>query len=190
MAGKLEDLELLQQCKKKNRDAIKELYLRFGGFLLAICVRYMGSKQDAEDVLQDSFLKILKSLDKFKWRGNGSLRAWLARFVVNECLQKLRKKDIFKFTVDINDIDESNEILEPTKEDIKKIPYSILLDYIAELPEGYRTIFNMYVFENKSHKEIAKILNIKEKSSSSQFFRARKLLSIKIEKFIYTKRDR
>ena len=182
MSINLNDKELIKLCLSKEKYAIKELYMRYGGYLLTVCIRYMGNRQEAEDLLQDSFLKILNSLDKFTWKGGGSLKAWLTKCVCNECLQQIRKKKLVITNKDINEY--IDIVYEPNVEDIIQIPYSTLLQYIAELPDGYRNIFNMFVFEKMTHREISKKLNIKEKTSSSQFYRARQLLAEKIKKYM------
>ena len=142
----------------------------------------MKQRSDAEDMLQESFLKIFDVIGKFKWLGKGSLRSWIARVTVNECLQKLRKKELLDFKESIeNSKNECEEPYEsPEKENVNHIPPAVLQEMLLSLPVGYRTVFNLYVFENKSHREIAGILGINEKSSSSQFYRARKQLARKI----------
>jgi RNA polymerase sigma-70 factor (ECF subfamily) len=103
--------------------------------------------------------------------GRGSLRAWIERIMVNTALQHLRKNDVMSLAVNIDDVNESFDAEEPDVEDVERIPNTVLMRFISELPEGYRTVFNLYTFEEKSHKEIAQLLSINEKSSASQLFR-------------------
>mgnify|MGYP000789579492 FL=1 len=132
--------------------------------------------------IRDS-LKAFTSLDKFFYRGEGSLKAWLSRIMVNTALEAIRKQ-----TQHIElDIETAPEIADPEYEDddkiVKNIPQETLLRFISELPDGYRTVFNLFTFENKSHKEIANLLHINEKSSSSQLHRARTILMNRVKQY-------
>ena len=178
----MEEQEIANKCRRKDREAQQELYEKFGEYLFRICLRYMKQRSDAEDMLQESFLKIFDVIGKFKWLGKGSLRSWVARVTINECLQKLRKKKLLDFSESVenskNTCDKPYE--SPEKENVNCIPPAVLQEMLLSLPDGYRTVFNLYVFEKKSHREIAGMLGINEKSSSSQFYRARKQLAKKI----------
>lgn len=145
---------------------------------MAICMRYLGNRDDARDVLQDSFVKILTHVNDFQYRGEGSLRAWMKRIAVNEALDFLHKKAPFTSTDQLADTPDTPE------PDVGEVPPDVLQQMIASLPAGYRIVLNLYVFEEKSHKEIAHLLGIKEDSSASQFFRAKKLLSKKIYDYL------
>ncbi len=141
--------------------------------------------------MHDGFIHIYNSLDRFEDRGEGSMRAWMERVMVNHCLQDLRKKDVFKNSVNIDDSMEyeiGQDVEEALVESVKQIPQEVLQRFIMELPVGYRTVFNMYVMENMSHKEIAKALSINEKSSSSQLSRAKVLLVKKLNEYERNKR--
>ena len=135
-------------------------------------------------LLKYGFIKIYGSFDKFTWRGEGSLRAWIERIMVNTALQHLRKNDVMSLAVNIDDVNESFDAEEPDVEDVERIPNTVLMRFISELPEGYRTVFNLYTFEEKSHKEIAQLLSINEKSSASQLFRAKQSLAKKIKLYL------
>lgn len=142
---------------------------------------YGGDKEAAEDVLHDGFIRIFQSIGQFSYQGEGSLRAWLSRVMVNEALGYLRKKNLqIQQEVLMDDIPDT---LEADDGDMNEIPRSVLMKMIAELPDGYRTVFNLYVFEEKSHKEIAALLGITEHTSSSQFYRAKTLLIKKINEY-------
>ena len=164
--------ELVARCKQKEPSAQAELYRRYAGELFALCIRYAGNRETAKDLLHDGFLKAFTSLDKFDYRGEGSLKAWLSRIMVNTALEEARKQ-AQHFDVDL---DEAPEVADPDSTD------DGLVQQIA--PEGYRTVFNLYTFENKSHKEIARLLHINEKSSSSQLYRARTLLMSRIKRYL------
>ncbi len=172
--------EIYEGCRRGDDTARKELYVRYAGKLLAMCMRYLPEKETAEDALHDAFVKILDSFGKFKYRGKGSLQAWITKITVNECIEALRhsrKQGI----VPIDNIPE--DVPEPDS-DIDSVPEKVLLQFIGELPPGYRAVFNLFVFERKSHREIASMLGINEKSSSSQFFRARAMLSKKVNEYL------
>ncbi|MCK9160040.1 MAG: sigma-70 family RNA polymerase sigma factor [Bacteroidaceae bacterium] len=179
----MDELELSKQCLQGINLAREELYKQYSGRLFSLCLRYTGSREEAQDLLQDGFLKIFRSFDKFTWRGKGSLRAWMEKVMVNVALQAIRKDKAMGYSISLDEIPETSfdqEVEEPDEADVDAISESELLQYISELPVGYRTVFNLYIFEEKSHKEIAQILGINEKSSSSQLLRARRLLAKRI----------
>lgn len=174
------DLQLIEAIHGGDRSAMSDLYRRHIGSLTALCSRYIIDRNDIKDVLQTSFVKILSSLDRFQYRGAGSLKAWMSRIVVNESLKFLhagKKAGDFKeeFSRDMDQADE-----EPQVDDI---PAKELQRMIRELPDGYRSVFNLYVFEEKSHKEIGQMLGITESTSASQFHRARNMLARKIKEY-------
>ena len=172
--------ELASKCKQADNQARKELYERYGGSLMAICLRYMGNRDAAEDVLHDGFIRIFQSIGQFTYQGNGSLKAWLSRVMVNEALGALRKQNqLAQQEVLMEQLPDTEE----AGEGMNDIPRSVLMKMIAELPDGYRTVFNLYVFEEKSHKEIAQMLGITEHTSSSQYYRAKTLLAKKINEY-------
>lgn len=158
---------------------MKSLYATYVRYLAAICSRYITNQEDVKDVLQESFLKIFSGINNFEYRGEGSLRAWAARLTVNESLSFLKKNNRIVFvepTVPIPDRPDENP-------DTDGIPAAAIHDMIRTLPDGYRTIFNLYVIEGKSHKEIAAMLGIKENSSASQLHRAKTMLAAKIREY-------
>lgn len=178
---KNKETELLDLILKGDRSAMSDLYRLNIGFLTALCSRYIIDRDEMRDTLQNSFIKIFSSLDRFQYRGPGSLKAWMSRIVINESLKTLsghRKYSKFKddFKTDISETDDE----EPQIDDI---PADIIQEMIRELPDGYRTVFNLFVFEEMSHKEISGILGITESTSASQFHRARNMLAKKIKDY-------
>lgn len=162
-----------------DRSAPKALYCAYAGYLTGVCARYLSDPEDVKDVLHDSFLHIFASTKSFEYRGRGSLKAWLTKIVINESLQFIRhayRSEILSPSIEaeISDDNETPQLEGISMESLHKL--------IRELPPGYRTVFNLYVFEEKSHKEIASILNIKEASSASQFHRAKAMLAANIKK--------
>lgn len=176
----MNETELVERCGKGDNLARKQLYERYARQLMAICIRYTGDREVAQDVLHDGFLNIFRSFGQFTYKGEGSLKAWLSRIMVNEALGYLRKKSTSYQEVVV---DELPEVVDGDDEDLEQIPQSVLMQFIKELPDGYRTVFNLYVFEDKGHKEIAQILGITEHTSSSQFYRAKTLLIKKINDY-------
>ena len=172
---------LVKRCGKGDNLARKQLYERYAGQLLAVCIRYTGDREVAQDILHDSFLNVFRSIGHFVYQGEGSLKAWLHRIVVNEALGYLRQQSVsLSHEVvmdDIPDVEDSEE------DDWETIPPKVILQFVQELPSGYRTVFNLYVFEEKGHKEIARLLGISEHSSSSQLSRARALLMKKVNQY-------
>ena len=174
-----EEQELVNDLLKKDKNAWKYFYNLYAKDLIRICGRYVSDGEQINDILQEGFVKMFQSIDKFEYRGDGSLSAWMRRIIINEALGYLRRlnKNIEE-SVDPQEIpDKADESDEP---EIQDVPQSVLYLMIQELPVGYRTVFNLYVFENMSHKEIAKRLGIAEASSASQFHRAKKILAKKI----------
>lgn len=173
--------DLSDLLKTGDKRGWKAVYETYSGSFFAICLRYTADQETAEDILHDSFLKIFDSAGRFTWMGEGSLKAWMTRIVINCCLEYLRKKKNFD---DINDLENSELVAE---EDIydrtEEIPPEEIFKFIAELPEGYRTIFNLFAIEGKSHKEIAEMLGISELTSASQYHRARTKLMKKIQSY-------
>ena len=158
---------------------MRTVYSTYIRYLAAICSRYIVNDEDVKDVLQDSFLKIFSGIASFEYRGRGSLKGWITKITVNETLKFLQKNNRFEF-VEISEQEHDKPDEEP---DVDALPSSVLFNLIRELPDGYRTIFNLYVIENKSHKEIAKLLDIKESTSASQLHRAKSLLATKIRQY-------
>ena len=176
---------LVKQLLKKEEAAWKELFGAYSGNLTYVCSRYIAEKEDVHDVLQNSFIKMFRSIESFEYRGNGSLRAWMTRIVVNESLKYIRRNNDFKSAVEVEDLSDIPEEEEP---DFEEVPQEDIMKMIRSLPEGYRTVFNLYVFEKKSHKEISGLLGIAENSSASQFHRAKALLVQKIKEFKMSKK--
>lgn len=168
-----------------ERGAQQSLYEQYADKLMAICVRYVGDRSSAEDVLHDTFLRIFSSIDHFHYRGEGSLRAWVERVAVNCSLEWLRRRKR-RDEIPLDDgIKGLNEESEPNFGDIGTIPQEVIMQFIGELPDGYRSVFNLFCIEKHTHREIAEMLGINEKSSSSQLLRAKRMLSTKINNYLH-----
>jgi RNA polymerase sigma-70 factor (ECF subfamily) len=176
--NELTELELLSLARSGDPAGVRSFYERYAGYLTAVCSRYVVDRSDVKDILQEAFVKAFQGLDRFEYRGEGSVRAWITRIVVNDSLKYLRASSRLNFVDDLPDLPEDDEPSLP------QIPPSVVQEMIKALPDGYRTVFNLYVFEKKSHREIASLLGIKEDSSASQYFRARALLAKNIKNYI------
>lgn len=163
--------QLIHKLIVGNSSAQYELYNTYAPKLYAVCLRYMQKETEAQDVLQDGFVKIFENIGKYSF--TGSFEGWLRRIIVNTCLDQLRKN---KRLVDHEDVSDVEYKLSSNVSIISELQANDLLKVIAELPIGYKTIFNMYAIEGYSHKEIAKELGISEGTSKSQYSRARKIL--------------
>ncbi len=170
---------LLRLIAGGDEKATGMLYSQYVRYLTAVCSRYIRSDEDVKDVLQDCFIKIFSSIKSFEYRGEGSLKGWMTKIVINETLKFIKRNSRLDF-VELNNggMDMPDE--EPQMEGI---PSSVIYQMIRALPDGYRTIFNLYVIEEKSHKEIADLLNIKESTSASQLHRAKAILADKIRQY-------
>ena len=160
---------------------MKMLYDRYVGYLTAVCARYIPDDDEVKDILQEAFIRVFQSMDKFTWRGEGSLKAWLTRIVVNDSLKFLRRKKPLPL---------SATMAEPMEEEepaFDAVSLDVIQGMIRKLPDGYRTVFNLFVFEDKSHKEIASLLGIKENSSASQLYHAKAMLARWIKDYIKLK---
>lgn len=182
-AFKLEnEIELIKGCRAGENSAQKALYTLYSTQMLAVCFRYTGDMDAAHDVLHDGFIKVFT---RFSFRGESSLKTWITRVMVTQSLDYLRKqKRRNAVLVREEEIPEIPEV-ESMGENGRMIPEERLLEFVGGLPEGCRTVFNLYVFEEKSHKEIGEMLRIKEHSSTSQLHRARLLLAQKIKEYIH-----
>ncbi len=173
------EARLISLIRKGDAKAPEEIYRTYAGYLTGVCTRYLSDPMDVKDTLHDSFLKIIPALSSFEYRGPGSLRAWLTRIVVYESLKSLRQAYRFE-TLD----DTVEEIADPIDEPpLHGVPPDALHAMIRNLPVGYRTVLNLYVFEQKSHREIARLLHIKEASSASQYHRAKAILARSIRQY-------
>ncbi len=175
-------------CRAGEDAARRELYECFAGRLFNICRRYVADTAVAQDILQDAFVRIFTSFDKFDWRGEGSLKAWMERITVNMALEHLRKSSKAVFS-SAPDLLARQQYEDPAveAESVRAVPREVLVRFIEELPSGYRTVFNLYCIEDYSHREIADMLGINEKSSSSQLSRAKALLAARIKEYLKTR---
>ena len=165
--------KLIEKCKQGDLKAQSEVYQLFAGKLFALCLKYSKNYQEAQDNLQDGFITIFKKMHQYQFKG--SFEGWLKRIVVNTALQKYRKKNVLNLI--------SDEIPDEVEVEVDETTVSLdyLLSIIQELPNRYRLVFNMYVLDGYSHREIAEMLEISEGTSKSNLSRARQILKRKVE---------
>jgi RNA polymerase sigma-70 factor (ECF subfamily) len=162
---------LLQGCLKNNAAAQKELYEKYSPKMMAVCYRYAHSREDAEDMLQEGFIKVFSQIHSFENRG--AFEGWIRRIVVHTCINILKKNKKFNESVDL--IHASS--LQVREENIPSIIQAKqVIECIRLLPIGYRTVLNLYAIEGYSHKEISDMLDIEESTSRSQYTRAKAML--------------
>lgn len=182
---------LIKKAIARDACAIEALYDRYAPSLLSVCFRYCGNREDAEDILHDGFIKIIQKIQTFKMRNDGSLEAWMRRIMVNTALNFLRDRMKVKSFVDIDPILEKLNHYDEEKIDEEEKYLSMgqekIMNLICELPAGYRTVFNMYVFEEYGHKEIAELLQFSENTSKSQLSKARAMLRKKLNQMVNVK---
>lgn len=175
------EIELVEGCRAGKDSARKALYTLYSKQMLAVCYRYTGDVDAAHDVLHDGFIKIFTH---FTFRGECALGTWVTRVMVTQAIDYLRRRQRFSQLIvnegQLLDVADEADIADAGS----RLSEEQLMAFVAELPDGCRTVFNLYVFEEKSHKEIAGLLHIKEHTSTSQLHRAKSLLAKRIKEYI------
>ena len=180
--GQHSEEDIAKGIRKGDNRAMRHFYAQYGGLLAAACSRYVNNDDDVKDLMQDAMVNIIQNIDNFTDKGKGSLRAWATRIVVNQALNFVKSQKRFHDT--FADKDLGNLSLADNEEpDISDVPAEVIHRLISQLPDGYRTVFNLFAIEGKSHKEIAALLGIKADTSASQFFRAKNILAKQIENY-------
>jgi RNA polymerase sigma factor (sigma-70 family) len=172
----LNEKDIVQGCQRNNASAQQALVMQYAPMLLSAAMRYVRQRSDAEDVLQNALMQILDAMPKFKY-GEGSFEGWMRRIVVNTALKSLRKPS----SLSIEPMEDHHPEQEIAPDVYQKLALDELLALVNELPDGCREVFNLFVMEEYSHKEIGELLNINESTSRSQLTRARSLLRKKLE---------
>lgn len=174
------EISLVEGCRAGEDTARKELYTLYAERMLAVCYRYTGDVDAAHDVLHDGFVKIFTH---FNYRGECALSSWITRVMVTQAIDYLRRRErIGRLMVceeQLPDVPDETEVAEAGG----RLSEEVLMAFVAELPAGCRTVFNLFVFEEKTHKEIAGLLHIKEHTSTSQLHRAKSLLAKRIKEY-------
>ena len=166
----ISDSDLIKGCLENDRRMQQELYNRFSPKMYGVCLRYTGNADDAQDVLQDAFVKVFRKLDSF--RSEGSFEGWIRRIFVNTAIEHFRRKNYLQPVTER----EESQIESKTISALDGLSEKDILKLVQQLSPGYRTVFNLYVVEGFSHKEIASMLEITEGTSKSQLSRAKVIL--------------
>ena len=177
--------QLVERIRQKDQRAMSQFYQMYVEELSSVCYRYVPARSDAKDILQNSFVKIFTTIPTINYHSEEALWGWMKRVVVNESLAHLRDKKRLLFVVQATENVEQTDDDEPQPELISS---DELHQLISELPDGYRTVVNLYVFEGFSHKQIAELLGITESTSGSQFYYAKRLLAKRIKELTNGKR--
>jgi RNA polymerase sigma factor (sigma-70 family) len=175
----ISESDLIKGCIAGDRRMQEELYSRFSPKMYAVCLRYANNADDAQDLLQEGFIKVYRNLHRF--RAEGSFEGWIRRVFVNTSIEHFRKKSTRLSMVTDK---EENTIEDHDITAIHKLAEKDIINIIQELSPGYRTVFNLYVVEGYSHKEIGELLGISEGTSKSQLARAKGVLQKKITQYL------
>lgn len=167
--------ELIVGCRKGNSSSQKALYEYYCRKMMVVCLRYSKTTAEAEDIMQEGFVKVFQSIRDF--RQESKLETWITRIMVNTALNQQRKKLYLFPMVDVEHVD-----LQEDEVSISSIHFSQLLEMIQSLPQGCQIVFNLFAIEGYNHKEIANLMGISEGTSKSQYARARSLLQQKLRK--------
>ena len=181
-----DEQRLAEQIRRGDNAAMRVFCSLYVPHLKAICTRYVTDSEDASDVLQETLISIVTHISDFHYLGQGSLKAWATRIAVNESLNYIRRNRRQELTLQEQYIDDIAEEEYPPIEDI---PPEVIQQMVRQLPTGYRTVFNLYVFEDKSHQEIAQLLGTSVKTSISQLHKAKNLLAQMIQTYHDNKRN-
>jgi len=173
---------IIQGCKNNDASSQKILYDRYASLFLSMALRYTRQYEQAEDVMIHAFYKIFDKINSYK--GNGSFEGWMKIIVVNEALMHIRKKTNLNLAIEINDVDKPE-----TQNVVDQLQYEDLIKLLNQLPDGYRTIFNLYVIEGYKHREIAELLDISINTSKSQLILAKKRMRNLIADLELKKKD-
>ncbi len=174
--------KIIDDCLKGKKRAFLQLYNTYSTVMLGVCLRYARNKSEAEDILQDGFVKVFQNISSYSFKG--SFEGWIKRIMINTALNHNRNNLKHYFHSDVDEIEEFTLIETNVVIDKQEYPLNTdeLMKLIQVMPPGYKTVFNLYVFEGYSHKEIADMLEISENTSKSQLSKARKYLKNKIIK--------
>ncbi|MEO5999052.1 MAG: sigma-70 family RNA polymerase sigma factor [Chitinophagaceae bacterium] len=178
----INESDLITGCLNGDSRMQEELYKRFAPKMYSVCLRYANNVENAQDLLQEGFIKIFRNLDRF--RGDGSFEGWVRRIFINTSIEYYRKKANVFFASEKEELMVEDSSLNA----LDKLAEKDIIKLVQELSPGYRTVFNLYAIEGYSHKEIGIMLNISEGTSKSQLARAKGILKNKVDRFLDEKR--
>ncbi len=166
--------ELIKACLLQDRLAQRDIFNMYAGKMMAVCLRYSRHRLEAEDILQDAFVKVFTHLSEFEY--TGSFEGWIRRIIINTAIKNNQKKSVSHEEIGLENIKEDSA----GPEVFSALSEEEIIKLISSLPDGYRMVFNLYAVEGFSHKEIAELLNIEESTSRSQLVKARRVLQEKV----------
>lgn len=171
-----DNVKLIKKCQKGSHEAIDKLISEYSGLIYGICLRYCKNKFEADDLLQDCLIRIIENIEDFKFKG--SFDGWIRRLTVNTAINFLKKKNR-NFCENIDNLNTYKEVIE--EDVISKMNADAIIGLINDLPDGYKTVFNLHVIEGFKHVEIAEMLNITDSTSRTQYKKAREILIQRIK---------
>ncbi len=179
--------KIIQGCQKGRRQAQQKLFFAYSKYLMGIAIRYVKDENTAKDIVQESFVRIFNSLHRFQYQNENAFKAWIKRITVHEAIRWLKKYNTHFLEVEENT---SNVYAIKNPSILSELYTQDLLKALQKLPHGYQVVFNLYIIEGFSHKEIGKLLNISESTSRSQLTRAKNNLKqlLNISEAVYEKR--
>ncbi|HOZ29603.1 MAG TPA: RNA polymerase sigma factor [Bacteroidales bacterium] len=170
--------KLIKQCQKKSSKAFNELYKNYASLVYGICLRYTKDKAEAEDLMQECFIKLLSKIGEYEFKG--SFEGWLRRLTVNNAINYIRSKKVNILSEDVSEYEMSNHEMDSNV--ISKMSAGEIVNVINQLPDGYRMVFNLHVIEGYKHTEIAELLGISDITCRTQYKKAREALMALIKK--------
>lgn len=173
----MDERQLLKDCLDGNVQAQKRLYEMYARKMFGLCLRYAPDRNTAEDFLQEGFIRVFMKLDSYRFQG--SFEGWVRRIMVNTSLELLRRNDVLKYSVEL---DNSVSLADEEEVNDKQIKPEMLMNHIQQMPAGFRAVFNLFAIDEYSHREISSILGISEGTSKSQYARARMWLQKRLTK--------
>ena len=174
--------QIVEKCKAGDKKAFTFLYNTYAPKMLGVCFRYAKTREEAEDMLQEGFVRLFQKIDTFK--GSGSFEGWIRRVIVNTAINYYKTQIKYNTTLNVENNDFTFVDREQTEESGgSEIPQKILMEMIKQLPDGYKMVFNLYVLDGYTHQEIADILDVSINTSKSQLSKARKMLRDKVEAY-------
>lgn len=173
--------QLASLCTRGDESALKELYTKYATRIIVLCSRYVHDEESAKDLMHDTMLKAFVSIGRFRYKGEGSLYAWLRGIAIKTAVDKYRSQRLENSPLLFDLVDDSSW---PVRDEIRAVPMKVLREMISTLPSTQKIIFNMFCLDGCSHKEIANYLGITEKASSSLLSKAKKTLGRRIKKYL------
>ena len=181
MYRELDEQALAGYCSQRDRMAGDELYRRYAARVFALCRRYLPSEEDAKDLMLETLVQALDKIDTYKYSGKGSLYGWISRIAINKALNQIKRRRWRTVRLDLRTHD---DIPEPSEDEMVTIPADKIREWVSELPDMRKAVFNLHCIDGYSHQEIAGMLGISENGSTSILAKARKQLKEKITRYL------